>query len=427
MTEFDDETQVWADPAWNHTRHAPRAAAHRNEEVGKVRSRPRVKRTRTHHVVAPRLSPHRQRVAGPATPVPFDHHADFDELDDLAPGVWGPVDHWVEPEDAGRRVATGLDPRLLRIGALAAAGTLMIPIALAIRVDRDDPMLNGATTTAPSSTVTVPGPPAAPVTSVTVTLPAPAPAPPEPAAAADGQSSASSAASATPAPVCGGTYTVIFNDFWNRFPKTSGATVEEWLAANHATLETPLYVGDELCIPAGATAPAPPTTEVLTTTAAPSPAPTVTVPAPTVPPTTAAPETTPAPVITNPPPPLPTGPPSAPSASVAAPAAAVVPLPAGSTPTPAQVEAMIREIWPDDIEDRAVAIAVRESGLDPTVHNFCCFGVFAIYFEMGRSWLSGLGVTSAEQLFDARTNVSAAYKLYTLSGWTPWRETDPGP
>ena len=36
-------------------------------------------------------------------------------------------------------------------------------------------------------------------------------------------------------PACAGTYTVVFNDFWNRFPASSGASVEEWLAANGAT------------------------------------------------------------------------------------------------------------------------------------------------------------------------------------------------
>ena len=52
--------------------------------------------------------------------------------------------------------------------------------------------------------------------------------------------------------------------------------------------------------------------------------------------------------------------------------------------------------------------------------------MFAIYFEMGKSWLADLGVTSADQLYDARTNIPAAYHLYTLAGWEPWSQTDPG-
>ena len=63
---------------------------------------------------------------------------------------------------------------------------------------------------------------------------------------------------------------------------------------------------------------------------------------------------------------------------------------------------------------------------NPSVHNWCCYGVFAIYFEMGKSWLADLGVTSAQQLYDARTNITAAYHLYTLAGWQPWSQTDPG-
>ena len=95
-------------------------------------------------------------------------------------------------------------------------------------------------------------------------------------------------------------------------------------------------------------------------------------------------------------------------------------------PDAASVEAIIREIWPDDLEERALAIAKRESKLNPSVHNWCCYGVFAIYFDMGKNFLPQMGITSAEQLFDARTNITAAYKLYTLAGWDPWAQTDPG-
>ena len=42
------------------------------------------------------------------------------------------VDPWVEPDDAG---LVGVDPRLVRVGAIAAAAVLMIPVALALRED----------------------------------------------------------------------------------------------------------------------------------------------------------------------------------------------------------------------------------------------------------------------------------------------------
>src|SRR5947207_3150732 len=92
------------------------------------------------------------------------------------------------------------------------------------------------------------------------------------------------------------------------------------------------------------------------------------------------------------------------------------PLPWSSSSRPAPttdaatVEALIREIWPDDIEDRALAIATRESHLNPNVHNYCCYGVFAIYFDMGRNFLPQMGITSPQQLLDPRTNITAAYR-----------------
>ena len=55
-------------------------------------------------------------------------------------GDWTPVDHWVETEERAPRAArlAGVDPRLVRIGAVAAAGLLLIPIALALRSDPAD-------------------------------------------------------------------------------------------------------------------------------------------------------------------------------------------------------------------------------------------------------------------------------------------------
>jgi hypothetical protein len=94
---------------------------------------------------------------------------------------------------------------------------------------------------------------------------------------------------------------------------------------------------------------------------------------------------------------------------------------------PDDVEAIIRQIWPDELEDRALVIAQRESGLRPDAYNgWCCYGLFQIYFDANRSFLSSLGVTAAEQLFDARTNARVAYAMYQRSGWGPWASTDPG-
>ena len=88
---------------------------------------------------------------------------------------------------------------------------------------------------------------------------------------------------------------------------------------------------------------------------------------------------------------------------------------------------MIREIWPDNIEERALTIARRESSLRPDAYNgWGCYGVFQIYFNANRAFLASQGVTSPEQLLDARTNVTVAYELYKRSGFSPWSQTDPG-
>lgn len=93
------------------------------------------------------------------------------------------------------------------------------------------------------------------------------------------------------------------------------------------------------------------------------------------------------------------------------------------------VEQMIRDIWPDELEDHAIDIAFRESRLQSGVRNACCYGLFQIHWKAHHSWLAGLGVVSADQLLDAQTNARAAYALYQRvdaangdqgNGWGPW-------
>ena len=145
---------------------------------------------------------------------------------------------------------------------------------------------------------------------------------------------------------------------------------------NLAGLDTPIFPGDEICLPAGCDGPraagrdhgpagdrraddgsAPPTTTVkpTTTTQAPPPAPAST----------------------------------------------------------AQVQALIREIWPDELEERALQIAWRESNYKATAFNgSCCYGVFQINWSSHKSWLAGYGITSTNDLLDARKNITAAYAIY---------------
>jgi hypothetical protein len=105
-------------------------------------------------------------------------------------------------------------------------------------------------------------------------------------------------------------------------------------------------------------------------------------------------------------------------ATATAPAARTAPpVPAADDGMP---ETIIRDVWPDELEDRAVAIATRESRLVPTARNACCYGLFQIHWTAHRDWLARIGVTDSIQLLDARTNTIAAYALYQLDGWAPW-------
>ena len=86
------------------------------------------------------------------------------------------------------------------------------------------------------------------------------------------------------------------------------------------------------------------------------------------------------------------------------------------------MEAIIRQVWPDDLEDEAVRIATRESNLQPGVRNYCCFGLFQIYYSVHKSWLAQMGVTCAEQLYDPLVNAHVAYTMYLRAGgWGPWK------
>lgn len=109
------------------------------------------------------------------------------------------------------------------------------------------------------------------------------------------------------------------------------------------------------------------------------------------------------------------------------------PSPAAGTPTkpavrvnppPSDVEAIIRSVWPDDLEDHAVDIAYRESRLQPGVINANgnATGLFQMMWTVHRGWLCPqMGVCAQSQLQDAQTNAEAALALYQRAGsWQPW-------
>jgi hypothetical protein len=91
---------------------------------------------------------------------------------------------------------------------------------------------------------------------------------------------------------------------------------------------------------------------------------------------------------------------------------------------PKAVIQIIREEWPDELEERAIQIARRESKLVPHVvgiPNGCCYGLFQIYYRWHKTWLPQVGVNNPDQLLDPRLNARAAYRLYQRNnGWGPW-------
>lgn len=105
----------------------------------------------------------------------------------------------------------------------------------------------------------------------------------------------------------------------------------------------------------------------------------------------------------------------------------VAPPTAAPTPVapPTDVEQIIRDVFPDDLEDHAVAIAMRESRLQPEVINANgnATGLFQIMWTVHRSWMCPqLGVCAQSDLQDARINAEAALALFQRDGgWGPWK------
>ncbi len=217
---------------------------------------------------------------------------------------------------------------------------------------------------------------------------------------------------------CSISYKVLAGDYWISIASRSNVKLIDLLTANGARVTTPVYPGRTICLPAGATlstrttTPSPKSvtsTSVTSTTAKVASTSTkVTTPTPTtVKPkaktTAIVPATTAAPATTSAPPPTTTD------------------APPKNSYTRAQVEAIIRAVWPSDLSDEAVRIATRESNLIPTVRNSCCYGLFQIYFGANRASLTAWGISSASALYDPEVNAFAAYAMYLRAGgWGPW-------
>jgi hypothetical protein len=318
------------------------------------------------------------------------------------------------------------NPLLTRIWVMAGVSVLLVPIALSLRTDNNQarasviqgvdtvmvgqlpaPLPTEATlspsTLAPTTLAATTVPTTPPPIEADVVTPAPTEPPTTAAPVQKRKAPTTTQATVAPAPTavqaadqaCAMTYTIVSGDAWSSIASRAKVTMKVLLAVNNATVNTLLLPGKTNCLPAGAVTPAPPTTKAPSTTQPPAP----TQPKPpttqaTTPPVTTAPGTT-------------------------------QPAPPPNTYTRAQVTQIIRDVWPDDLEEEAIRIATRESNLRPTVKNYCCYGLFQIYYNAHRTWLASIGITSAAQLFDPRVNATAALALYNSNGWAPWATAAP--
>ena len=173
-------------------------------------------------------------------------------------------------------------------------------------------------------------------------------------------------------PQCGAKFTVQLGDSWSLLADYAGVGTRELLQVNRANARTVIVPGDELCVPSGARM------------------------------------RRPAPVVTT-----------QPARQASSPKPVVVV--AAKRFTVAQSTQIIRDVFPDALEKRALEIVQRESHTNAAAYNFCCYGLFQIHFQAHKSWLATIGVTNPSQLLDAGINARAAVTLYKRSNsWAAW-------
>ena len=339
------------------------------------------------------------------------------QVDDEA--EWGP--EWA-PEVQQSRPRGSVDPLLAKLGVIVVALTLLIPLVLSLRGDSGDRVASGS---AGASTL-IPGERANQRDNKTKKVNArqsagvaegagaATAADSTQASSGDTTASAQTSAQVTAAAEesCAVEYEVVKGDYWLRLVEGSGSSLTALLNANGATSSTPLHPGRTICLPAGSSTPPPPPapSTAAAATSETSASGSTGSGSSTKPPTTQPPKTT-SPPATSPPA---TSPPATSPPTTQAP-------PPPPPVSQGQAEKIIRRVWPDHLEDKAVAIAWRESNHRPEVRNYCCYGLFQIYWSVHQSWLPAMGITSSDQLFDAQTNARAAYALYQRAGgWGPW-------
>jgi hypothetical protein len=172
--------------------------------------------------------------------------------------------------------------------------------------------------------------------------------------------SAPSPAGAKVATGCVKTYTVKPNDSWSKIADKVNVSMSLLLKVNKANVKTLILIGDVICLPRAA--------------------------------------------VTS-----------------SAPKSGLQLQPPAKRYSTKQAAAIIKEIFPDELEQRAIAIAKRESNLNPAGYSWCCVGLFQLNWNSHKKWLNAMGIGSAQELLDPYVATRAALQLYKRSnGWGPW-------
>ncbi len=190
------------------------------------------------------------------------------------------------------------------------------------------------------------------------------------------EESRSSSQQESSAPRCGLDYVVQAGDSWFGIASRAGVKAGPLAAVNGKTLGSPLKVGQTICLPEGARRPAATTT---------------------------------------------TRPPQPSGQATSVNDMRQVPYNPTRWYTPAEVEQIVRAVWPDNLENDALYVVQRESRFNPGSRSSCCIGIFQINWRSHKKWLANYGVTNPAQLLDPEVNARMALVTWERSGsWRPW-------
>jgi LysM repeat protein len=94
--------------------------------------------------------------------------------------------------------------------------------------------------------------------------------------------------------------------------------------------------------------------------------------------------------------------------------------------TRAELEKFVRDAWPDNLEENAFYVVHRESRWNPLARNSCCIGLFQLNWNAHKSWMKkNHGITDAAELLNPEINAKLAYATWQRSGsWRPWCTTN---